>query len=176
MVVTQRVNSFRAAGFEIAKRADKFGDEMPKVRIAGNRAVGVAVVGAVAKNMGGKSVFLSGVPAKVGVAMAPSPKDGVVVKMTGPAPLLEFDTPRHLVGTGYQTRTRNRKDGSTSVSDTETSTRMRMPDGRWATGPFMAGGSTGQHNFRDGVAEVEPTATGIYNKGVRVAAVKAGFG
>lgn len=176
MVVTTRVNSFRAAGSEIAKRADKFGEEMPKVRTAGNLAVGAAVVGAVSANMGGKSVFLSGVPSKVGVAMVPSPNDGVIVKMTGAAKLLEFDTPKHIVGSGYRTSVKVRKDGSTSVSDSESGTRMRMPDGRWATGPFMAGGSSGRHMFRDGVATIEPKATDIYNKGVRVAAVKAGFG
>lgn len=162
--MTEVVKSFAQAGSAIHKRTTKLAKDLPIVRDAGNVAVGAAIVGAVSANMGEKTIFLRGVGkagAKVSVTSAPTPA-GTIVKMTGPAHFIERDTSRHMVGTG-------------ALGD-NFGMAMHMPDGRWATGPFMAGGSQGRHPFERGVDEVRPVAPKIYDKGVRVAAVKAGFG
>lgn len=178
--MTMRLSSFRACGVEISQRAGKLAHELPEVEQGGQAAVGAAVVAAVARNMGGQSVFMSGVGeagAKVDVRFKQIGRDASVY-MTGPAHLLERDSEDHEVGTGFNTKVRVNKSGEVRISESDSGRgdKMEMPDGRWATGPFRVRGSKGRHMFRDGVKEVEPVQTAIYEKGVRVAALKAGFG
>lgn len=168
MVVTEVVKSFAQAGSAIHKRTTKLAKDLPIVRNAGNVAVGTAVVTAVSANMGGRSIFLSGVGsagAKVSVTTIDA-AGAVVVKMTGPAHFVERDTQRHMVGTGAVSVYAGHAMSWPGVNT----------EGGWVTGPFMAGGSQGRHPFERGVDEVRPVAPKIYDKGVRVAAVKAGFG
>lgn len=162
--MTEVVHSFGQAGASIHRRCSKLAKELPIVEKAGQVAVGEAIVGAVSANMGGKSIVLSGVGkhgAKVAVKAVHIGAE-TIVRMTGPAHFVERDTNPHPVGTG-------------AVSEAQ-GHRMHMPDGRWATGPFIAGGSQGKHVFARGVDEVRPVAPKIYEKGVRVAALRAGFG
>lgn len=163
--MTEVVHSFGQAGASIHKRCKTLAKELPLVEKAGNVAVGEAIVGAVSANLGGKSIFLSGVGKNVSVKSIPSPA-GTVVKMTGPAHFIERDTPKHLVGTGATGPSRGFAMAWPGVTT----------DGGWVTGPFMAGGSKGKHVFERGVDEMRPIAPKIYEKGVLVAGYKAGFG
>lgn len=73
------------------------------------------------------------------------------VKAVGPWVLIERDTKRHEVGT-------KTKNGRPAV--------LLLPDGGFATGPFMAGGSKGKHPWALGTARAQPKVTKLYQQEV----------
>jgi hypothetical protein len=108
--------------------------------------------------LGGPSKRLRGVGnagAMIGpryaIAQAGSAHCLALVGMYGPAHLYERDMPAHPVGVR---ETRARAGGEVY---------MRVPHGRgWATGPWIAGGSTGKHPFEKGTNAVLPVVPRIY--------------
>lgn len=149
-----------SAARALSGRFEKAGREVQGIVKVGNVEAGRMVAGSVAAFLGGPRIRLRGVGkagATVGVqtqgGRASSGAEGAIVRMTGPAQFIERDTPKHLVGT--------------EGNGDDFGSHMAMPDGRWATGPFMAGGSTGRHPFQRGVESATPAVPQVYRRGVQ---------
>lgn len=165
------VNGLGAAGSLLDRQLDQLADTAKRMQTRGEQAAARAMQAAVAANLGGNPIVMRGVGkfgARVGVRVSTlggqmsgpgfiaAGGSTVVVRMTGPAHLLERDTNRHPVGTG-------------ALGDAH-GHRMRMPDGRWVTGPFTAGGSEGKYPFRRGVEEARPVLARVLQAEVNAAA------
>lgn len=165
------VHGLGAAGRLLDRQFDELANRAKRIQTRGEQAAARAVQAAVAANLGGNPIVMRGVGqygARVGVTVSTlagrisgpgfvaAGDSTVVVRMTGPAHLIERDTNRHPVGTG-------------ALGDAH-GHRMRMPDGRWATGPFTAGGSEGKHPFGRGVEEARPVLAAVLQAEVNAAA------
>ena len=175
------LRSFLDAGKLIDRQCDQFSKELTTLEVTGTREVGLAVVGAVSKNLGGPRINLSGVGkngANVGVVMAPAGKD-VVVKMTGPAQLIENDTKAHVIigrnvgrlGKGKGSRSaenkrRAKQDLYNALFGGTGGGRLHFGGDEWATGPIQHPGTKGKHPFAKGVETVRPVAPAIFDRGV----------
>jgi hypothetical protein len=81
------------------------------------------------------------------------------VHATGPWQFIERDTPRHEVGA--------------RAADRGDQPRLNFGNGEWATGPFMAGGSTGKHPWRLGTGHAKGRVAKLYEKEVGAAIRRA---
>jgi hypothetical protein len=180
--------SFDQVGKVIAKQTAEFSSDMVTLEASGNRTVAAAVVSAVAANLGGVSIIMSGVGKngrRVGVVATPGTQKSMVVKMTGPAHLIERDTDPHLImgkgvgrlGKGKGSRSKEAKyKAKQELYDVlfGGASTVPMRVGRdWRMGPFQHPGTTGKHPFERGVNVVRPTAPRVYQRGVNVAMRKA---
>ncbi len=69
------------------------------------------------------------------------------IKATGPWALIERDVKRHEVGVHGQI--------------------LALPDGGFAYGPFMAGGSRGKHPWKIGTKRAQPKVAKLYDRELR---------
>ncbi len=70
-----------------------------------------------------------------------------IVKAVGPWALIERDVKAHDVGVRGQV--------------------LILPDGGFATGPFIAGGSRGKHPWKKGTAVAQPKVARLYDREVK---------
>ena len=156
--------NFAQAGIKLGKQSVELSGRLKAAPLQGVIAAARVVEDTVAGFMGGKTVEMRGVGpggAKVGLRskIIPGSNPKAIVSMTGPAHLLERDTPEHMVGTG-------------ATGDAHGQV-MHFGNSQWATGPFLAGGSTGRHMFRDGVKVAEPIIERVFARAVARAELKA---
>lgn len=156
------VRGLDGLGRSIAKSCAQFSTELPVIEKAGTKAVGASVVAAVAANLGGPRIRLSGVGKKgANVSVVAFPRgDTVVVKMNGPAHLIERDTKAHQIP---KTRKRSRRGRPNA---------LRIGN-QWVTGPISHPGTEGKHPFERGVNTARVLAPKVYQRGVQVGLRKA---
>lgn len=113
----------------------------------------------------------------------PGTDNTVIVKMTGPAQLIENDTKAHTIlgskvgrlGKGKGSRSKAAKYAAkqelyNALFGGTGGGRLHIGTGDdWVTGPIQHPGTKGKHPFRKGVETVRPEAPRIYDKGVVIA-------
>ena len=180
--MTTKVKGFNGLGNLIDRQCDTFKREILTLEATGAREVGLAIVGAVSKNLGGPRIKMSGVGkngATVGVVLVPAGKD-TVVKMTGPAQLIENDTKAHTIlgrnvgrlGKGKGSRSASAKRAAkqelyNALFGGQGGGRLNLGGDQWVTGPIPHPGTKGKHPFRKGVDAVAPVAPKIFDRGVQ---------
>lgn len=180
------VHGFAQLGNTIGRQVESFSKNIRSVEVAGTKDVAATVVAAVTAHLGGNPITLRNVGkgAKVGVIARPDFNHGqsMVVKMTGPAHLIERSIKPHTI-LGRSVGRLGKGKGSRSAA-AKHAAKQALYDalfggtggghmkigGEWRTGPFQHPGvKDGKHPFERGVREVEPEAVRIYDRGVQVA-------